>query len=111
LKLHNQMMKLQFLQEKVFSIYLKNQKDGNIQRKLVGLELIDKGIARKDYNILDDGRNIVGIVTSGTMSPTLNKPIAMGYISTECLLSDEYVFIEIRNKLIKAKICTLPFVK
>ena len=45
------------------------------------------------------------------MSPTLNKPIAMGYVSTEYLLSNKYVFIEIRNKLIKAKISTLPFVK
>ena len=95
----------------VNSIDLKSQKEGNIKKKLVGLELIDKGIARKDYNILDEARNIVGVVTSGTMSPTLNKPIAMGYVSTEHLLSNKYVFIEIRNKLIKAKISTLPFVK
>ena len=95
----------------VNSIDLKSQKEGNIKKKLVGLELIDKGIARKDYNILDEASNIVGVVTSGTMSPTLNKPIAMGYVSTEHLLSNKYVFIEIRNKLIKAKISTLPFVK
>jgi len=92
-------------------IDLKNQKDGNIKKKLVGLELIDKGIARKDYNIFDESRNIVGVVTSGTMSPSLNKPIAMGYVSTKHLLSNKYVFIEIRNKFIKAKISTLPFVK
>ena len=92
-------------------IDLKNQKDGNIKKKLVGLELIDKGIARKEYNIFDESRNIVGVVTSGTMSPSLNKPIAMGYVSTKHLLSNKYVFIEIRNKFIKAKISTLPFVK
>ena len=95
----------------VNSIELKNQKDGNIKKELVGLELIDKGIARKDYNILDEARNLVGVVTSGTMSPTLNKPIAMGYVSTDYLSSNEYVFIEIRNKFIKAKISTFPFVK
>ena len=93
------------------SYELEKQKGGNIKRKLVALELIDKGIARKGYNILDINRNVVGCITSGTMSPTLNKAIAMGYISSKCLISHKEVFIEIRKKLIKAKITTLPFVK
>ena len=90
---------------------LKAQKEGGATRRLVGLEMIDKGIARKDYPIVDADGNEIGVVTSGTMSPTLNIAIAMGYVPK--VLSKIYteVFIQVRNKQLKARVVALPFVK
>ena len=90
---------------------LKKQKKEGTKRKLVGIELIDKGIARKDYIIVDENEIEIGIVTSGTMSPTLNKAIAMGYVSSNLAAIGSEVYIQVRKKLIKAKIVSLPFVK
>ena len=90
---------------------LKEQKEGSATRKLVGLELIDKGIARKDYPIVDAGGNEIGVVTSGTMSPTLNIAIAMGYVPKALSRIDTEVFIQVRNKKLKARVVALPFVK
>jgi len=90
---------------------LKEQKEGGATRRLVGLELIDKGIARKDYPIVDADGNEIGIVTSGTMSPTLNIAIAMGYVSKALSKIDTEVFIQVRNKQLKARVVALPFVK
>jgi len=90
---------------------LKEQKDGGVIRKLVGLELIDKGIARKDYPIVNTDGNEIGIVTSGTMSPTLNIAIALGYVPTALSKIDTEVFIQVRNKQLKARVVALPFVK
>ena len=90
---------------------LKVQKERGTRRKLVGLELTDRGIARNDYPIVNlDGKEI-GVVTSGTMSPTLTKAIAMGYILKEYSKIDTQVFIKVRNKQIKASVVSLPFVK
>jgi len=90
---------------------LKAQKEGGTNRKLVGLEIIDKGVARKDYPIIDDDGNEIGIVTSGTMSPSLNKAIAMGYISKELSKIGSEVDIQVRKKQIKAVVVALPFLK
>jgi aminomethyltransferase len=90
---------------------LKAQKEGGATRRLVGLEMIDKGIARKDYPIVDADGNKIGIVTSGTMSPTLNIAIAMGYVPKALSEIDTEVFIQVRNKQLKARVVTLPFVK
>ncbi len=90
---------------------LKAQKEGGATRKLVGLELIGKGIARKDYPIIDADGNEIGIVTSGTMSPTLNIAIAMGYVPKSLSKIDAEVFIQVRNKQLKARVVALPFVK
>lgn len=90
---------------------LKAQKEGGATRKLVGLELIDKGIARKDYPIVDADGNEIGVVTSGTMSPTLNIAIAMGYVPKGLSKIDTEVFIQVRNKQLKARVVALPFVK
>ncbi len=90
---------------------LKIQKEGGISRKLVGLQLIDKGIARKDYPIFDVDGNQIGVVTSGTMSPTLNKAIAMAYIAKELTKVGSEVYIKVRKKQIKAEVVALPFVK
>ncbi|MAO71330.1 MAG: glycine cleavage system protein T [Flavobacteriales bacterium] len=90
---------------------LKKQKEEGTKRKLVGIELIDKGVARKDYIIVDENNLEIGVITSGTMSPTLNKAIAMGYVSSEYTKLGTEVYIQVRKKLIKAKIVSLPFIK
>jgi len=90
---------------------LKAQKEGGTTRKLVGLKIIDKGIARKDYPIVDANGNEIGIVTSGTMSPSLNKAIAMAYVSKELSKVGCEVYIQVRKKQIKAVVVTLPFLK
>jgi len=90
---------------------LKAQKEFGVTRKLVGLEIIDKGIARKDYPVIDSERNEIGIVTSGTMSPSLNKAIAMAYVSKELSMIGSEVYIMVRKKQIKAVVVALPFLK
>ncbi|CAI8207397.1 MAG: Aminomethyltransferase [Cryomorphaceae bacterium] len=90
---------------------LKAQKEGRTTRKLVGLEIIDKGIARKDYPIVDTDGNEIGIVTSGTMSPSLNKAIALAYVSKELSKIGSEVYIQVRKKQIKAVVVALPFLK
>jgi len=90
---------------------LKAQKEGRTTRKLVGLEIIDKGIARKDYPIVDTDGNEIGIVTSGTMSPSLNKAIALAYVSKELSKIGSEVYIQVRKNQIKAVVVALPFLK
>lgn len=90
---------------------LKEEKENGAQRKLVGFELEGKGIPRKDYLILDENENEIGIVTSGTMSPSLKKAIGLGYVKTEYSKLDTPVFIQIRKKVIPAKIVKTPFYK
>jgi len=90
---------------------LKAQQEGSAKIKLVGLELIDKGVARNGYPIVDSDGNEIGIVTSGTMSPTLNKAIAMAYLPDSFSEIESEVFIKVRKKQIKAKVVSLPFVK
>ena len=93
----------------VNSDVLKNQKEKGVSKKLVGFELIDKGIPRHDYEIVNaEGKNI-GIVTSGTMSPTLKKSIGMGYVSIELSTLNSEIYIKVRDKNLKAKVVALPF--
>ena len=73
--------------------------------------MLEKGIARKDYSIVDELGNKIGVVTSGTMSPTLNKAIAMAYVSSEQKDIGNEIYIKVRKKLIKSKVVSLPFVK
>lgn len=80
-----------------------------VSKKLVGFEMIDRGIPRHDYQIADAQGNVIGEVTSGTQSPTLNKAIGMGYVNTEFSKADTEIFILIRDKAIKAKIVKMPF--
>lgn len=91
--------------------YLEKQKANGVEKKLVGFEMIDKGIPRHDYRIKDAEGNLTGRVTSGTQSPTLSKAIGMGYVQTEHAAADSEIFIEIRDKLLKAKVVKLPFVQ
>ena len=73
--------------------------------------MIDKGIPRQHYEICNEGGELIGKVTSGTMSPSLQKAIGMGYIKTGHNAFDSEVFIRVRNKLLKARIVKLPFYK
>ncbi len=90
---------------------LAKQKEDPIVRRLKAFELIDRGIPRKGYEIVDADGNNLGIVTSGTMSPSLKKGIGMGYVKAGHLKIDTEIYIKIRNKNIKAKIVKLPFYK
>jgi aminomethyltransferase len=91
--------------------FLSEQKEKGVDRKLVAFELIDRGIPRHDYRILDASGNVIGKVTSGTMSPSTKKAIGLGYVSTEHSALDSEVFVEIREKGLKAKVVKLPFYK
>jgi len=90
---------------------IEKQKTDGVSKKLVGFEMIDRGIPRHDYQIADAQGNIIGKVTSGTQSPTLNIAIGMGYVNKDFSKSDTEIFIMIRDKAIKAKVTKLPFLK
>lgn len=90
---------------------IEKQKTEGVSRKLVGFEMIDRGIPRHDYAIADANGTIIGKVTSGTQSPTLNKAIGMGYVNKDFAKADSEIFIMIRDKAVKAKVCKIPFLK
>jgi aminomethyltransferase len=90
---------------------LKKQKETGVTRKLVAFEMIERGIPRHDYQIVDAAGNVIGKVTSGTMSPSLKLGIGLGYVSTEFSSLDSEIYIEIRNKGVKAKVVKAPFYK
>ncbi|MCO6176202.1 glycine cleavage system aminomethyltransferase GcvT [Flavobacterium sp. NRK F10] len=90
---------------------LKKQKEEGVSRKLVGFELVERGIPRHDYEIVDANGTVIGKVTSGTQSPSLGKAIGLGYVPTALSSVDSEIFIRIRNKDIKAKVVKLPFYK
>lgn len=87
---------------------LLKQKAEGLRRILVGLELVHPGIARRNYRILKNGR-VVGRVTSGTKSPSLNKAIALGYVDYQEAVIDNAIDVEIRGRPIGAKVVELPF--
>lgn len=91
--------------------FLLDQKKNGVKHKLVGFEMIDRGIPRQHYEICDVDGNIIGEVTSGTMAPSLGINIGMGYVNTAFAKSETEIFIKIREKLLKAKIVKLPFYK
>jgi aminomethyltransferase len=88
---------------------LEQQKADGIQQKLVGFEMIDRGICRHDYEIKDFSGATIGRVTSGTQSPTLGKAIGMGYVRPAFARIDSQIFIKVRDKLLLAKVVKLPF--
>lgn len=90
---------------------LLNQKQTGLQRKLVGFEMIDRGIPRGHYEICDAEGNPIGQVTSGTQSPTLSKGIGLGYVPTAYSKVGSEIFVKVRDRLLKAQVVKLPFVK
>lgn len=89
-------------------IFEKQKADG-LKRKLVGFEMMERGIPRQGYDICDADGNIIGNVTSGTQSPSLNKAIGMGYIQTPLTAAGSAIMIRVRDKLIPAKVVKVPF--
>ena len=77
-------------------------------KKLVGFELSDRGIPRTDYDILDSSGNLIGRVTSGSISPMTNKGIGLGYISCSYAQPGNEIYIKIRNKVLKAFVKKFP---
>ncbi len=90
--------------------YLENQIKIGLQRKLVAFVMLDRGIPRHNYQIKDSYNNIIGFVTSGTMSPILKQGIGMGYVSIGNSTPETSICIEIREKLLKARIIKAPFI-
>ncbi len=88
---------------------LEQQKAAGVSRKLVGFEMIGRGIARQGYEITDAQGTVIGKVTSGTQSPSLAKAIGMGYVSTAHATQGSPIFIQIRNQAIEAKVVKVPF--
>ena len=93
------------------SEFLAKQKEAGITRKLVAFEMIDRGIPRHDYPILDAAGTVIGKVTSGTMSPSMKLGIGLGYVTVENSKLESEIFIEIREKGVKAQVVKLPFYK
>jgi len=90
---------------------LKKQKEEGVSRKLVGIEMIERGIPRHGYEIVDIADNLLGVVTSGTQSPSLQKSIGLGYIKKDFSKEGTEIFIKIRDKKIKAVVSKPPFIK
>lgn len=90
---------------------LLEQKEQGVKKKLIGFEMIDRGIPRHDYEITDSEGGIIGKVTSGTQSPSLQKAIGMGYIEKGMDKEGTEIFINIRNNKIRAKVVKFPFFK
>jgi aminomethyltransferase len=90
---------------------LEKQKTEGVSRKLVGFEMIDKGIPRHGYEIRDADGTDLGVVTSGTQAPSLTKAIGMGYVSSSHSSIDSEIFIDVRGRLLKARVVKMPFSK
>jgi len=90
---------------------LKKQKEAGVSKKLIAFELLDRGVPRHDYEIVDKDGTVIGKVTSGTMAPSLNKGIGLGYVTTENGAVDSDIFIRIRKNAVAAKVVKLPFYK
>jgi aminomethyltransferase len=91
--------------------FLAKQKEEGVKSKLVAFQMIDRGIPRHDYPIQNASGEVIGRVTSGTMSPSMKVAIGLGYVTVENSSVDSEIFIEIRGKAIKAQVVKLPFYK
>jgi len=100
-----------FTKDFIDSDFLKNQKEIGLSQKLVGFEMIDRGIPRQGYEIENEDGKTIGRVTSGTMSPSLKLGIGMGYVEKPYIAVDSEIFIVVRNKKLKAKVVKFPFFK
>lgn len=90
---------------------LKVQKESGVHSKLVGFELLERGIPRKDYPIVNSLGDTIGRVTSGTMAPSLQKGIGLGYVETNSAVVGTTIGIQIRKKIVPAVVVKLPFYK
>ena len=99
-----------FTKEFTNSTRLKKQKEEGVTRKLVGFKMIDKGIPRHDYAIKDATGNVIGKVTSGTISPVLSTGIGLGYVTIGNAIVGTEIFIDVRGKGLKAVVSKLPLI-
>lgn len=102
-----------FTDEKEFinKAALLKQKNEGVSRKLIGFEMIDRGIPRQHYEIVDGTGAVIGEVTSGTQGPSVKMGIGMGYVATTFSKPDTEIFIKVREKNLKAKVVKFPFYK
>ncbi|WP_424493995.1 glycine cleavage system aminomethyltransferase GcvT [Salinimicrobium sp. GXAS 041] len=100
-----------FTKDFINSKALKKQKEEGPKRKLVGFELNERGIPRQGYDIVDDNGKVIGNVTSGTMSPSLEKGIGMGYVPAELATPGSKINIQVRKKSLPATVVKMPFYK
>ncbi len=91
-------------------LFEKQKAEGTAQR-LVGFEMVDRGIARHGYPIVDESGNVIGEVTSGTQAPSVQKAIGMGYVNTEYMSVDSEIFVQVRSRSLRAKVVKMPFYK
>ena len=98
-----------FTKEFTNSESIKTIKSEGPKRKLVGFEMVDKGIPRHGYVIKDADGNEIGVVTSGTQAPSLNKAVGLGYVAIDRSAIDSEIFIDVRGRLLKAKVAKAPF--
>lgn len=98
-----------FTKHFVNSQNLADQKQNGVERKLVGFEMIERGIPRHDYEILDAEGNVIGKVTSGTQSPSLQKGIGMGYVKTAFSKVGTDIYIKIRDNKVLSRVVKFPF--
>lgn len=90
---------------------LVKQKEEGLERKVVGFELLDRGVPRHDYEVYDSDENKIGFVTTGYKSPTLKKSIGLALIDIEYTKLDTEIYIKVRNKMKKAKVISKRFLK
>ncbi len=100
-----------FTKEFTNSANLQKQKEEGVTKKLVGFVMIDRGIPRAGYEIVDEVGNVIGNVTSGTMSPMMKVGVGLGYVKFGMHKSETEIFIKVRNKTLKAKTVKLPIYK
>jgi aminomethyltransferase len=90
---------------------LLSQKENGVDRRLKGFEMIDRGIPRHHYEIVNEKDEVIGVVTSGTMSPMMKKGIGMAYLNKGYWKADTDIFIKVRNKSLRARVVSLPIYK
>lgn len=100
-----------FTKDFINSKHLKDQKEQGLRQKLVGFELNERGVPRQGYDIIDDQGNKIGRVTSGTMGPSVDKGIGMGYVDIAFAKADSKINIQIRKKVVPATVVKTPFYK
>lgn len=100
-----------FTKEFTNSAALQQQKEAGVTTKLVAFKMIEKGIPRSHYELLDSSENTIGEVTSGTMSPSLGYGIGLGYVTKENSKIGTEILVAVRKRKLKAEVIKLPFYK
>ena len=100
-----------FTKDFINSDYLKKQKETGVTKKLVAFEMQERAVPRHDYEIVNSKGTVIGVVTSGTMSPSMNIGIGLGYVTIENSAIDQDIYIRIRKNDVPAKVVKLPFYK